>query len=479
MDMVYLNSVLGDVPMICIHTKERKDRRLYMNAQSNRLKYRFHYYETELGKNPKESCKLAHLDVIRRHIKKGSRYLMVIEDDCKFIHGNPFPLADPPSTGWDMLYLGGTVHQRLEDYNADWVRIHTWNMHCYILNLTNKLLTDEIMKLADAETDDKSPLKGLEIDEYFLKYINPRFKCYMTTQMKAIQYNGFSDIEKCKVEYSFMEDTLNGFRKPLQKQMPDGKSSVLKIDFVPPEFLPNVSVITIARGAQEHSSKWWPLMMNNFQTSSYPKQKLEWIIIDMNDTLKDLIPRDQRIKYFSLLKAAPIGQKRNYAIEKATHDYICFMDDDDYYPPDSIISRVKVLMQYEKTGINCVGCTRMGVMNWREDKRYIVNEGLIALYENSLGFRKGFWTKQKFANSDVSHEYKGIIKGRFSEIMEIPFPLVVYAIYHGNNMTSRYARGIDSKEDFTEGFDEDTKMLLEEQRKHIMNNEQSVIKKND
>ena len=39
-----------------------------------------------------------------------------------------------------------------------------------------------------------------------------------------------------------------------------------------------------------------------------------------------------------------MGMKRNICVEHADHDIIVHMDDDDYYPPESIYSRVSALI---------------------------------------------------------------------------------------------------------------------------------------
>lgn len=116
------------IPIICIHTKERTDRKMLMSGQSNRLKYKFHFYETSLNeKDPKSCCKESHLKVIKQSINRKLDKVMIIEDDCKFLK-SPTQLPKFPDS-WDILYLGGTVHRRLADYNKDWTQVHTWNLH--------------------------------------------------------------------------------------------------------------------------------------------------------------------------------------------------------------------------------------------------------------------------------------------------------------------------------------------------------------
>ena len=78
---------------------------------------------------------------------------------------------------------------------------------------------------------------------------------------------------------------------------------------------------------------------------------MEWILIDDGqESLTDLIPNDDRIKYMKVKsenkKPLTISKKRNMGLEYATGDILIHMDDDDYYLPSSVSTRVKVLLNY-------------------------------------------------------------------------------------------------------------------------------------
>ena len=45
--------------------------------------------------------------------------------------------------------------------------------------------------------------------------------------------------------------------------------------------------------------------------------------------------------------------KRNICVEKCSNEYILCMDDDDYYPPDSFLNRVKYLILSKKSLVCC------------------------------------------------------------------------------------------------------------------------------
>ena len=93
---------------------------------------------------------------------------------------------------------------------------------------------------------------------------------------------------------------------------------------------------------------------------------MEWIIVDDDDIecVEALLPpiekREQlNIHYYRIPKkkfddefkpdpSNMTGEKRNYAIEKANNEVIVFMDDDDYYPKNSVKERVTALLNFDK-----------------------------------------------------------------------------------------------------------------------------------
>ncbi len=89
-------------------------------------------------------------------------------------------------------------------------------------------------------------------------------------------------------------------------------------------------------------------MFQCFRNQTYPKDRMEWIIVDDGtDRIKDLVEKSgiSQIKYFELDKKVSLGEKRNYMHSKATGSMIVYMDDDDYYPPDRVSHAVDTLME--------------------------------------------------------------------------------------------------------------------------------------
>lgn len=90
-----------------------------------------------------------------------------------------------------------------------------------------------------------------------------------------------------------------------------------------------------------------PTMFECFRNQTYPKDRMEWIIVDDGtDRIRDLVESSgiTQIKYFEMPKKVSLGEKRNYMHSKATGTIIVYMDDDDYYPPERVSHAVEKLM---------------------------------------------------------------------------------------------------------------------------------------
>jgi glycosyltransferase involved in cell wall biosynthesis len=87
-----------------------------------------------------------------------------------------------------------------------------------------------------------------------------------------------------------------------------------------------------------------PIAIKCFEHQTYPKDKIEWIIIDDGtDKIEDLVSHIPQVRYFKYDEKMTVGKKRNISNEKAKGDIIIYMDDDDYYPPERVQHAVETL----------------------------------------------------------------------------------------------------------------------------------------
>jgi glycosyltransferase involved in cell wall biosynthesis len=106
-----------------------------------------------------------------------------------------------------------------------------------------------------------------------------------------------------------------------------------------------------------------PFMKNMFQcfmNQDYPKNRIEWIIVDDGtDKVKDLIESSNipQIRYFEVDRKMTLGEKRNYMHNFVKGSIVVYMDDDDYYPPERISHAVEKLQG--NTSALCAGSSEI------------------------------------------------------------------------------------------------------------------------
>ena len=458
---------INSIPTYCINLKERKNKKNYIKKHFKKFGIsNYNFFFAEKHKNPIRGCLESHLSVIKLAIQNNYKSVLIFEDDVKLLN-NLEVLENVPSD-WDMLYLGGTVHRIINRDNPNWTKVCCWTTHAYIINLNNNNLINLILS---SQNYDK------EIDRFYLEYIHKNYNCYMINPMVAIQKEGFSDIENREVNYNFMQKTLEGLMLP-EHSINNG-NYVLKLPDIQDDDLPNISIITPTYNRR----KIFHIALNNFENFIYPKNKIEWIIIDDTPehlyTLDDILPKDPRIKYHLIKsdKLMYISQKRNIAVSKASNDIIVHMDDDDYYPPESLLARVKILMKYKNEGIRCVGCSKIGVYDLINNVSSMSSDSPISLSEASMAYTKDFWTERNFDNNAKIGEHKYFTETRLNEIIDIPYSFVIIAINHKNNFTSSL-RNINNNNqlknnnneitNFFDTWDLETQMFMLDMKQYIL-----------
>lgn len=105
-------------------------------------------------------------------------------------------------------------------------------------------------------------------------------------------------------------------------------------------------------------------MFQCFRNQTYPKHRMEWIIVDDGtDKINDLVAKANipQIKYFALDEGTKLslGAKRNFMHEKTRGSILVYMDDDDYYPPERVEHAVERLTSHP--GALCSGSSEIYV----------------------------------------------------------------------------------------------------------------------
>lgn len=240
---------------------------------------------------------------------------------------------------------------------------------------------------------------------------------------------------KKEVNYiDFYNKDINIFYKSMLQLCKKIKSIKLPIinNYISPEKLPYISVCIPTYNRR----KFMKLVKLNYENSTYPKEKMELIILDDGiDKIEDVIPNGSNIRYYHNKEKKSIGWKRNECVRLAKYDIIAFMDDDDYYYPNSLINRVCNLLKSER---DCVFCSTIGCFHINKLSSIINSTPIDSPLENkvseaSLTFKKSFWHNNKFNSEDKINEGTNFIKNATDKCKEISWEGVFVQLLHTYN----------------------------------------------
>ena len=196
---------------------------------------------------------------------------------------------------------------------------------------------------------------------------------------------------------------------------------------------PNISLVTILHDNEE----FFPLFQYHWDSLDYPKDKLEWIIVDdSKKDYSDLIPIDENIlylkvdsseylekiefpkddekivwNYFNKMKKLTDGFKRDYAVGMTSHEYVFHIDIDTIYQPKAIQRKLRFL---KENHLECVYCKEMLCYDIYGKQLY-KTENKIAGYESTLFHTKEFWKKSGFKWEDMHSEAVSFYYNKGSE----------------------------------------------------------------
>ena len=205
--------------------------------------------------------------------------------------------------------------------------------------------------------------------------------------------------------------------------------------------LPAVSVITITKDRRA----FIPLAKYCFLAQAYPEDKLEWVIVDDgSDPIKDLVSDLPNVTYVLCDEREggwTIGAKRNLAVQRAKHDILVMLDDDDVYPNNSVVSRVATMLAEPKK--DCCFCTTIPCYDIHETKSFMNVPPMVLpmserVSEATLCFTRAFWEERKFAEVQIA-EGNAFIRGREQRCREMSPQDVIVSLTHKKTTSDRKA----------------------------------------
>ena len=194
-----------------------------------------------------------------------------------------------------------------------------------------------------------------------------------------------------------------------------------------------------------------PIMFECFQNQTYPKDRIEWIIVDDGtDKIQDLIDKIEipQIKYFPLKERMTLGAKRNFMHTKTSGSIIVYMDDDDYYPPERIEHAVDKL-QKNRTAL-CAGASELYIYFKHIEKMYQCGPyGPNHATAGTFAFRKELLNKTKYNENASLAEEKEFLHNYTIPFVQLDPIKTILVFSHNHNTFDKKKMLVNANPNFT------------------------------
>jgi glycosyltransferase involved in cell wall biosynthesis len=176
-----------------------------------------------------------------------------------------------------------------------------------------------------------------------------------------------------------------------------------------------------------------PYLIRCFESQTYPKDSLEWIIIDDGtDKIEDLVRHIPQVKYFKYDEKMTLGKKRNLSHEKSSGEIIVYMDDDDYYPPERVSHAVEKLKKTPSA--LCAGSSEMHIYFKHINELYKFGPyGPNHATAATFAFRRELLKKTKYDESASLAEEKIFLKDYTIPFIQLDTEKTILVFSHTHN----------------------------------------------
>jgi glycosyltransferase involved in cell wall biosynthesis len=178
---------------------------------------------------------------------------------------------------------------------------------------------------------------------------------------------------------------------------------------------------------------FYNMIIKCFLSQTYPINKMEWIIIDDGtDKIEDLVKDIPQVKYFKYDTRMTLGKKRNLMHEKALGQYIIYMDDDDYYPPERVQHAVDTLKNNPSYMI--AGSSEMYIYFKHINKMYQFGPyGQNHATAATFAFRRELLTQTSFEDNAALAEEKHFLKNYTIPMIQLDSLKTILVFSHIHN----------------------------------------------
>jgi glycosyltransferase involved in cell wall biosynthesis len=184
-----------------------------------------------------------------------------------------------------------------------------------------------------------------------------------------------------------------------------------------------------------------PTLIDIYKAQSYPKDKMEWIIIDDGrDKVEDLFLEAAKIipniRYIRKEEKMRLGAKRNELNKEARGQIIVAMDDDDYYPADRVQSVVNAFKKNPR--VELAGSSEMNLFYLDSKKIYTIGPYSQNHATNgTMAWRKSYSNKHKYDEFVTKAEEITFLENFKYPMIQLPPQSTILVICHTDNTADK------------------------------------------
>ena len=183
-----------------------------------------------------------------------------------------------------------------------------------------------------------------------------------------------------------------------------------------------------------------PQAIEYFLRQDYANKELI-VVDDGADAVSDLMPEDERVRYFRLNERWTVGAKRNFACEQARGEFIAHWDDDDWHAPHRLSYQAEAMLKEsaDVCGINTLLFYDAGRSSaWQ----YAYPPGRkMWLSGSTLVYTRSFWELNRFANINVGEDARFVWSSRAGRTLALSDSTFHVGLIHQNNVSPKRTGG--------------------------------------
>jgi glycosyltransferase involved in cell wall biosynthesis len=201
-----------------------------------------------------------------------------------------------------------------------------------------------------------------------------------------------------------------------------------------------------------------PTLIELYKAQIFPKDKMEWIIIDdgrnkVEDLFEEASKTIPNIRYIKKDEKMRLGAKRNELNRLVRGEIVVAMDDDDYYPPDRVLSVVEAFKKNPK--IELAGSSEMNLYYLDSKKIYTIGPyNKNHATNGTMAWRKSYSDKHKYDEFVTKAEEITFLENFKHPMIQLSPLSTILVICHEDNTADKNelrdehlikANGINSK----------------------------------